>query len=218
MTGSSILEKTIRDMAEKARAGSASLAPASSSVKDECLMTIGNLLDKNRETIKQENQKDLGAGRQKGLSPAMLDRLKLTDTVIDSMISGLQEVCSLSDPVGAIEDMLVRPNGLRVGRMRVPLGVIAMIYESRPNVTIDAAALCLKTGNSVLLRGGSEAIHSNLILAEIIKEGLRTSGIPEDCVQVVPVTDREAVNYLLAQDEFIDLVIPRGGEPYPLCE
>lgn len=212
MTGSSTLETQVKEMARLAKKSSASLGPASTQVKNNCLRTIGELLDARREEIKTENQKDLIEGEKKGLSIAMIDRLRLSDTVIDSMINGLLEVCNLPDPVGAFEDMSIRPNGLRVGRMRVPIGVVSMIYESRPNVTIDAAALCLKTGNSVLLRGGSEAIHSNLILAGIIREGLLQSGLDGDCVQVIPVTDREAVNYLLQQEEYIDLVIPRGGE------
>lgn len=202
----------IKRMAEKAKESSALLGPKSGEEKNRCLSRIGELLDENREAIKEENRKDLEAGRLKGLGSAMLDRLALNDKVIDSMIDSIQEVCNLPDPVGTIDQMTVRPNGIRVGRMRVPLGVIAMIYESRPNVTIDAAVLCLKTGNSVLLRGGSEAIHSNLALAGIIRDGLASTGFDEDCVQVVPVTDREAINYLLQQEELIDLVIPRGGE------
>ncbi|WP_163336650.1 glutamate-5-semialdehyde dehydrogenase [Desulfopila sp. IMCC35008] len=212
MTGSGTLENQVREMARLAKKSSASLAPASTEKKNSCLLTIGKLLDAKREEIKAENQKDLVEGKKNGLSAAMIDRLRLSDAVIDSMIDGLGEVCNLPDPVGAFEDMSLRPNGLRVGRMRVPIGVVSMIYESRPNVTIDAAALCLKTGNSVLLRGGSEAIHSNLILAEIIREGLLQSELSGDCVQVIPVTDREAVNHLLQQEDYIDLVIPRGGE------
>lgn len=212
MTDKENLEKVIVDMAAKARESSSKLAPASSEMKNSCLQVISTLLDEKRSEIQAENQKDLEAGKAKGLSEAMLDRLRLSDDVISSMIAGLKDVCALNDPVGTIENMAVRPNGLRVGRMRIPLGVIAMIYESRPNVTVDAAALCLKTGNSVLLRGGSEAIHSNMVLAGIIKEGLVEAGLPADCVQVIPVTDREAVNFLLEQESFIDLVIPRGGE------
>lgn len=212
MTDSGTLEHQVREMARLARKSSSSLAPTSTDKKNSCLLAIGKLIDERREEIKAENKKDLVEAEKNGLSTAMIDRLRLTDSVIDSMIDGLCEVCKLPDPVGAYEDMSVRPNGLRVGRMRVPIGVVSMIYESRPNVTIDAAALCLKTGNSVLLRGGSEAIHSNLILAGIIREGLLESGLDGDCVQVIPVTDREAVNYLLQQEEYIDLVIPRGGE------
>jgi glutamate-5-semialdehyde dehydrogenase len=173
---------------------------------------MADLLDRQKDFIRQENEKDLVAGREKGLSTAMLDRLELSDKVMKSMISGLHAVAALPDPVGEISNMTRRPNGLLVGRMRVPLGVIAMIYESRPNVTVDAAALCLKTGNAVLLRGGSEAIHSNMALANVLREALEMENINSDAVQVIPVTDREAVKIMLAQEETIDLVIPRGGE------
>ena len=156
--------------------------------------------------------KDLAAGTEKGLSHAMLDRLRLSDAVIDSMIAGLLELCALPDPIGKIENFVKRPNGLQVGRMRVPLGVIAMIYESRPNVTVDAAALCIKTGNAVILRGGSEAIHSNLALAAILQQALTEHHIDKNAVQVIPVTDRQAITHLLTLEEDIDLVIPRGGE------
>lgn len=173
---------------------------------------MSDLLDRQKDFIRQENEKDLVAGREKGLSTALLDRLELSDKVMKSMISGLHAVIELPDPVGEISNMTRRPNGLLVGRMRVPLGVIAMIYESRPNVTVDAAALCLKTGNAVLLRGGSEAIHSNMALANVLREALEMEGMNSDAVQVIPVTDREAVKIMLAQEETIDLVIPRGGE------
>ncbi|MDA8419006.1 MAG: glutamate-5-semialdehyde dehydrogenase, partial [Desulfobacteraceae bacterium] len=151
-------------------------------------------------------------GRAQGLSAAMLDRLSLTDKAIDSMIAGLKEVAALPDPVGEITEMNRRPNGMLVGRMRIPLGVIGMIYESRPNVTVDAAALCLKAGNAILLRGGSEAIHSNLALAKLMQEVLAGEGIPAAAVQVIPTTDREAVTAMLKLEEHIDLIIPRGGE------
>jgi glutamate-5-semialdehyde dehydrogenase len=142
----------------------------------------------------------------------MLDRLALTDKVIDSMVAGLQEVAALPDPVGEVDEMIRRPNGLMVGRMRIPLGVIGMIYESRPNVTVDAAALCLKAGNAVILRGGSEAIHSNLALAKVLQDALASENIDPAAVQVIPVADREAVNVLLSLEDYIDLIIPRGGE------
>jgi glutamate-5-semialdehyde dehydrogenase len=162
--------------------------------------------------IKQENQKDLEAGRAKGLSAAMLDRLELSDKVIDSMVGGLREVVALPDPVGEVTEMAKRPNGIMVGRMRIPLGVVGIIYESRPNVTVDAAALCIKAGNGVFLRGGSEAIHSNLALAKVLQEAMAAEGINPAAVQVVPVTDREAINVMLTMEEYIDLIIPRGGE------
>ena len=173
---------------------------------------MAGLLEEKTGYIQQENQKDLAAGREKGLSAAMLDRLELSEKVMQAMIAGLQAVTRLPDPVGEITQMTRRPNGLLVGRMRIPLGVIAMIYESRPNVTVDAAALCLKTGNAILLRGGSEAIHSNMALARVLQESLDIEGINPDAIQVIPVTDRQAVTIMLAQEDTIDLVIPRGGE------
>lgn len=206
------LEQTIVTMAALAQDAAASLVSLTSEEKNTALLRIADLLDQQRAFIQAENAKDLVAGREKGLSLAMLDRLELSDSVIDSMISGIREVVALPDPVGAIDKLSLRPNGLQVGRMRIPLGVIAMIYESRPNVTIDAAALCLKTGNAVILRGGSEAIHSNLALARVLQEALAEVGIVKEAVQVVPVIDREAVHVLLQQEESIDLVIPRGGE------
>ncbi len=212
MTNERTAEQIIVDMSMAAHAASAELMSFSSREKNNALQNVAALLDKKRNFIQSANRKDLEAGKNKGLSVAMLDRLELSNEVIDSMIRGLEEVCALPDPIGSVDNLTLRPNGLQVGRMRVPLGVIAMIFESRPNVTIDAAALCLKTGNSVILRGGSEAIHSNIALAQLLQEGLAEAGIPNNAVQVVPVTDRKAVQYLLQQDEFIDLVIPRGGE------
>lgn len=206
------LQKTIQQLASETKLASTSLMSVSTKKKNDILETIANLLEEEKDTIQRENQKDLEAAKEKGLSSAMIDRLTLSDKVMSSMVTAVRELVSLPDPVGKIEDFSKRPNGLQVGRMRVPLGVIAMIYESRPNVTVDAAALCIKTGNGVILRGGSEAIHSNLVLAKIIKQGVTAHGISSDVVQVVPVVDREAVHYLLEQEEAIDLVIPRGGE------
>lgn len=206
------IQQTIKLMAEKAQAASTGLASISSAVKNNVLLRIGELLLENKEHIQQENKKDLEAGKEKGLSDAMLNRLELSDGVIDSMVQGLNEVVSLQDPVGTISNMIRRPNGLQVGRMCVPLGVIGMIYESRPNVTVDAAALCLKTGNAIILRGGSEAIHSNVVLSQILRQALEDFSLPGDAIQVVPMTDREAVSILLQQEETVDLIIPRGGE------
>jgi glutamate-5-semialdehyde dehydrogenase len=212
MTQYSDLHTTICSMAKRAQNASRSLTSLSSGTKNSVLLRMADLLDQQKDYIKKENGKDLAAGREKGLSTALLDRLELSDKVIKAMISGLHAVIALPDPVGEISNMTRRPNGLLVGRMRIPLGVIAMIYESRPNVTVDAAALCLKTGNAVLLRGGSEAIHSNMALAKVLREALEAEKMNSDAVQVVPVTDRQAVNILLAQEDTIDLVIPRGGE------
>ncbi|MCP4342424.1 MAG: glutamate-5-semialdehyde dehydrogenase [Desulfobulbaceae bacterium] len=206
------LEQAIDELATRAKTASATLMALSTEKKNQVLSTMADLLTLKKQHLQAENDKDLEAGHNKGLSAAMLDRLRLSDAVVDSMVSGLRELCVLPDPVGKIEDFVKRPNGLQVGRMRVPLGVIAMIYESRPNVTVDAAALCLKTGNAIILRGGSEAIHSNLALADILQQALTEHDIDKNAVQVIPVTDRLAINHLLTLEEDIDLVIPRGGE------
>ena len=206
------LEQTIFNIARRAKSASSSLLSLSTITKNRVLIRVAELLLEEKEALQGANSKDLQAGAEMGLSSAMLDRLRVTDAVITSMINALHELCALPDPIGKIEDFVKRPNGMLVGRMRVPLGVIAMIYESRPNVTVDAAALCLKTGNAVILRGGSEAIHSNLALAAILKKALISQGVSEDAVQVVSVTDRRAIDILLTQDELVDLVIPRGGE------
>lgn len=206
------IEQNIREMAERAKAAAQDLAILSTSKKDRVLAAVADLLKADKKLIQQENQKDLEAGRERGLSEPMLDRLELSDKVFDSMVEGIEEVIGLSDPVGSIDDMSRRPNGISVGRMRIPLGVVAMIYESRPNVTIDAAVLCLKAGNCVILRGGSEAIHSNIALTGVLQKALQQNNINPDGVQVVATTDRQAIEYLLQQEESIDLIIPRGGE------
>ena len=206
------LTQTIDDLAKQARRASIALMALSTTTKNAVLMRVAELLELKREQLQDANGKDLAAGKEKGLSPAMLDRLRLSDAVVNGMITGLHELCGLPDPIGKIENLVKRPNGLQVGRMRVPLGVIAMIYESRPNVTVDAAALCLKTGNAVILRGGSEAIHSNLALADLLQQALGEHQLDRNAVQVIPVTDRQAISQLLTLEEDIDLVIPRGGE------
>lgn len=205
-------EDDIVKICGKAKAASQEMLSASTAMKNATLEKLAELLEDEKIYIQRENARDIDNGRRNALSAAMLDRLALTDEVIGSMIGGLRQVVALNDPVGAIGSMVRRPNNLMVGRMSVPLGVIAMIYESRPNVTVDAAALCLKAGNSVILRGGSEAIHSNIALARLIQESLRISGLNENGVQVVGNTDREAVALLLKQDAYVDLIIPRGGE------
>ncbi len=206
------VQNTVETLAVAARKAARDVASLSTISKNNVLLRMGEALQEQKEYIQAENEKDLAAGREKGLSAAMLDRLALTDEVIESMIVGLKEVVALPDPVGEIDEMSKRPNGIMVGRMRIPLGVIGMIYESRPNVTVDAAALCLKAGNAILLRGGSEAIHSNLALAKVLQDALASEKITPAAIQVVPTTDREAVNVLLSQEEYIDLIIPRGGE------
>ncbi|MFO8058228.1 MAG: glutamate-5-semialdehyde dehydrogenase [bacterium] len=202
----------IETMARKAREDSRLLASQGCDVKNAALLNIADLLQERESHIRSENEKDLEKGREAGLASAMLDRLELTPSRIEAMAEGLREVAALPDPVGEVTRMWRRPNGLLIGRMRIPLGVVGIIYESRPNVTVDAGGLCLKSGNGVILRGGSEAINSNRILGEIMKEGATKAGVPENAVQVVPVTDREAVDALLSQEEYIDLIIPRGGE------
>ena len=206
------LETAIIDIARKARAASRHMASLPTSTKNKILLDTASALQANQEAIIVENQKDLVAAKSKGLSSAMLDRLAITEKVIADMVQGIHEIAALEDPVGEIQEMRKRPSGISVGRMRVPLGVICMIYESRPNVTIDSAALCLKAGNVVVLRGGSEAIHSNLALAGIMQDVLQKAGVDQAAVQVLPYTDRTGVDVLLQQEQYIDLVIPRGGE------
>lgn len=206
------VKETVEAMAVRARKAARELAGLSSESKDRALNRMATALTEQQDFIRLENEKDLAAGRKNGLSAAMLDRLALSEKVMASMINGLHEIAALPDPVGEVAEMARRPNGLLVGRMRIPLGVIGMIYESRPNVTVDAAALCLKAGNAVLLRGGSEAINSNLALAKVLQDALAAENITTAAIQVVPVTDREAINILLAQEDYIDLIIPRGGE------
>jgi glutamate-5-semialdehyde dehydrogenase len=206
------MENLIREIALNAKKASEKTALLSSEEKNSALEYIRKSLEKNYKQIQQENEKDVKAGKEKGFSPALIDRLTLSDKVMNSMISGIGEVIDLSDPVGRVDSLNKRPNGLEVGRMRIPLGVISMIYESRPNVTIDAAVLCLKAGNAVILRGGAEAFNSNKALASAVQEGLENAGVEKNAVQIIPVTDRGAVNYLLKQEGLIDLLIPRGGE------
>ncbi len=199
-------------MAKAARAAATQMAKCDSNQKNAVLLDMADKLEKNAPTIKKANLKDLDRAKEMGLSPTMIDRLTVSNATIKSMAKGLREVAGLNDPVGVTSKSWLRPNGLEVTRMRIPLGVIAIIYESRPNVTIDAAGLCLKAGNAVILRGGSEALYSNQALADIIGQALGDWGLPETAVQIVPVRDRKAVNILLNQEEFIDLIIPRGGE------
>lgn len=200
------------DLGVKARQASAILAAVESKVKNDALNAIANNLLSETESLKVENAKDLSAGKEKGLDSAMLDRLAMTDESIAKMAEGLRQIAALSDPIGEISDLKYLPTGIQVGQMRVPLGVIGIIYESRPNVTADAAALCLKSGNATILRGGSEAIHSNKAVAKCIQQGLASVGLPAECIQVVETTDREAVGALLRLKDHIDVIIPRGGK------
>lgn len=206
------VQNYMTQLGKQARAASRQLLKAQTVQKNQALLAIAEEIEAQKPTLQAENQKDLEAGRANGLSDAMLDRLALTDKVISGMAEGLRQVAALPDPVGQVSEMAYRPSGIQVGKMRVPLGVVGIIYESRPNVTVDAAALCLKSGNAAILRGGSEAIHSNQALAQCIQAGLKAANLPETCVQVVETTDREAVGQLIAMPEFVDVIIPRGGK------
>ena len=202
----------IRQIAEKARNASRALSAASTEQKNDALLKISRELESNRKTLSEENEKDLQAAKENGLSEAMIDRLRLTHERIDAMAQGLRQLIELPDPVGKIIEEKKRPNGLTIHKVRTPIGVVGIIYESRPNVTIDCAGLCLKSGNAAILRGGKEAVHSNRALATIISNALKTTELPEDAVQLIPTTNREALNHLLTLDEYVHCIIPRGGE------
>jgi glutamate-5-semialdehyde dehydrogenase len=204
--------KAIQAMAKDAKQSARSLRVAKRAEKDAALKFMAEQILSKKEEIITINAKDTTIARENGLNPAMIDRLTLDDKTITSMIAGLYEVAALPDPVGEVTGMWKRPNGLQVGQIRIPLGVIGFIYESRPNVTVDAAALCIKSGNAVLLKGGSEAIHSNLILNEILSKSLKKANLPEKSIQVIPYKEHEAVGILLRMDEYVDIIIPRGGE------
>jgi glutamate-5-semialdehyde dehydrogenase len=206
------IHAVIRKIAEDAQAASRRLAHMSDMVKNAALLRMADELTWRHDFIIAENQRDVAHARDKGSSAPMLDRLTIKDETINAMAKGLREVAALPDPVGKVSSMWRRPNGLLVGRMRIPLGVIGIIYESRPNVTVDASALCLKSGNAVILRGGSEAIHSNLAIASILQDVLEQSPLPAKAIQMIPFVDRAAVSTMLQLDEHIDLIIPRGGE------
>jgi len=195
-----------------AREASRVVARATTAQKNQALLAAADALDAARAQLTEANEQDLANGRASGLEPAMLDRLALTPTRIDDMIEGLRQVASLPDPIGEIRDMRYVPSGIQLGKMRVPLGVVGIIYESRPNVTIDAASLCLKSGNATILRGGSEAIHSNQAIAACIQKGLAAAGLPASAVQVVETTDRAAVGALITMPEYVDVIVPRGGK------
>ncbi len=202
----------IVEVAKKAKEASYKISTLSTEKKNKILKRIAEKLDEKREYIKEKNCIDIENAHKKNLSSAMIDRLTLSDKVIDSMIQGVMDIIKLPDPVGEIVRMWKRPNGLIVGKKRIPIGVICMIFESRPNVVIDAGSLCLKSGNAVVLRGGSEAFNSNKVLCEIIQEALKEENVPAEAVQVFPTTSREAVKEILTLDEYIDLIIPRGRE------
>jgi glutamate-5-semialdehyde dehydrogenase len=202
----------VRRMARKAQEASRLLARLSTTAKNKALLAMADHLERDQEWLMKENRKDLAAAERAHLSRALIDRLRLTPSVIRGMAEGLREVARLPDPVGEVIRMWKRPNGLMVGKMRIPLGVIGIIYESRPNVTADAAGLCLKSGNSVILRGGSEAFHSNQAIGQVLRNVLIETGLPQEAIQIFPHTEREAIREMLQLEEEIDLVIPRGGE------
>jgi glutamate-5-semialdehyde dehydrogenase len=202
----------IADVGRRARLASRAMARASTAAKDQALRATASAIRRSVAMLREANVRDLDAARAAGHDPAFVDRLALTDAVIASMAEGLEQIAMLPDPIGEITDLRLRPTGIQVGRMRVPLGVIGIIYESRPNVTIDAAGLCIKSGNATILRGGSEAIHSNQALATLVREGLREAGLPDDAVQVIETTDRAAVGELISHPEYVDVIVPRGGK------
>jgi len=206
------IQSYMHGVGRAARAAARVLARAGSRAKDDALHAMARALERDTAKLLEANQQDLDAGRAKGLEPAMLDRLTLTNQSVAAMAEGLRQIAALHDPVGEITDLSYRPNGIQVGRMRVPLGVVAIIYEARPNVTADAAGLCLKSGNAAILRGGSEAIRSNQAIAACVREGLASAGLPEAGVQVVETTDRAAVGELITMKDYVDIVVPRGGK------
>ncbi len=200
------------EVGRKARAASRAIAAATTGDKNRALLETAEALNNSRTELVAANAEDLQQGRDNGLDAALLDRLELTSERIDGMIEGLRQVAALPDPCGEITDMSYRPSGIQVGKMRVPLGVIGIIYESRPNVTIDAASLCLKSGNATILRGGSEAFRSNQAIAKCISQGMAAAGLPEAAVQIIETTDRDAVGELITMPEFVDVIVPRGGK------
>lgn len=206
------IQQQVQAIAQGAKDASRLLARISTEKKNRALLSMAEALVAQASRLQEENARDLDYGRKKGLSAALLDRLALTDKVIEAMAAGLREVAALPDPVGEVTSMWRRPNGLQVGRMRIPLGVIGIIYEARPNVTADAAGLCLKSGNAVILRGGSEALHSNRLIAEVLQDQAACQGIPREAISLIPIPEREAVYELLQLEELVDVIIPRGGE------
>lgn len=202
----------MQDVGTRARAASRAMARADSATRNRALSLIAAAIVRDADLLRAANQRDLDAAAAAGLAPAMLDRLTLSDAAIATMVEGLTQIVSLADPIGEISNMKFRPTGIQVGQMRVPLGVIGIIYEARPNVTVDAAGLCIKSGNATILRGGSEAIHCNRALAKLVAEGLQGAGLPADAVQVIDTTDRAAVGALITMPQYVDVIVPRGGK------
>lgn len=206
------IEKNMRQLGESARKASRLMASASCGKKDRALLAIADALQCSQPELLSANKKDLARAKENNLSSALLDRLELTVAGIDAMAEGCRQVAALSDPIGEISDLAFRPSGVQVGKMRVPLGVIGIIYESRPNVTVDAAILCIKSGNATILRGGSEAINSNLAIAKCVQAGLQTASLPASAVQIIETTDRAAVGALISMPDYVDVIVPRGGK------
>lgn len=202
----------MQQVGQRARAASRAMARSDSATRNRALLLIADAIVRDSALLRAANQLDLDGAAAAGLAPAMLDRLQLSDKAIDTMVEGLRQIVSLTDPIGEISNMKFRPSGIQVGQMRVPLGVIGIIYEARPNVTVDAAGLCIKSGNATILRGGSEAINCNRALAKIVAEGLAGAGLPADGVQIVDTTDRAAVGALITMPEYVDVIVPRGGK------
>lgn len=212
MDGHADIQSLMQDIGRQAKQAAAALSVASTDAKNNALKEMAASLRRRSNQILSDNAKDMTAGEEKGLTGAMLDRLQLTDERIDAIAAGLEAIAELPDPVGAIDDEWDRPNGLHIQRVRVPLGVIGVIYESRPNVTADAGGLCLKAGNAAILRGGSESFHSSRAITESLIEGLKAAGLPEHAIQLVPTTDRAAVGEMLTMTDYIDVIVPRGGK------
>ncbi|MBU6488168.1 MAG: glutamate-5-semialdehyde dehydrogenase [Burkholderiales bacterium] len=206
------IDEYMTGIGRRARAASRAMARASTAAKNDALEAIAHAIEREQASLQEANARDVVKARQKGMDAAFVDRLTLSDKALRTMIEGLRQVAALPDPIGEIDNLKYRPSGIQVGQMRVPLGVIGIIYESRPNVTIDAAALCLKAGNAAILRGGSEALESNTALAKLIAEGLAAAGLPSDAVQVVETADRAAVGKLITMTEYVDVIVPRGGK------
>jgi glutamate-5-semialdehyde dehydrogenase len=206
------IQQYMTDIGRRARTASRAMAKADTAAKNRALTLIAAAIRRDADILRAANRQDLDAARAAGLDAAMLDRLTLSDKAIATMAEGLEQIVSLADPIGEISNMKYRPTGIQVGQMRVPLGVIGIIYEARPNVTVDAAGLCIKSGNAAILRGGSEALHCNQALAKLVKQGLLDAGLPEDAVQVVDTTDRAAVGAMITMPEYIDVIVPRGGK------
>ncbi|MBN3791693.1 glutamate-5-semialdehyde dehydrogenase [Burkholderia sp. Ac-20353] len=206
------IDQYMTDLGRRARHASRAMARASTAAKNAALDAVARAIERDAQVLKDANARDVARAREKGMDAAFVDRLTLSDKALNTMVEGLRQVASLADPIGEIGNLKFRPSGIQVGQMRVPLGVIGIIYESRPNVTIDAAALCLKSGNATILRGGSEALESNTALAKLIGEGLAAAGLPQDAVQVVATADRAAVGKLITMTEYVDVIVPRGGK------